>query len=64
MKSRLAYMHRRAEDGSLDVVDHLYRFALMERKGPEERFCSGGAGCFGTVGEYCSTFPNLFKRGG
>jgi CubicO group peptidase (beta-lactamase class C family) len=60
MKRRLAYMHRREEkDGSLHVTDHLYRFALMENPYPsEERFCSGGAGCFGTVGEYCS--PSLF----
>lgn len=62
MKRRLAYMHHRAEDGSLTVADHLYRFALMERKSPEaaaeERFCSGGAGCFGTIGEYCSISPS------
>ncbi|RAO71459.1 uncharacterized protein BHQ10_007471 [Talaromyces amestolkiae] len=63
MKSRLAYMHRRAEDGSLGVVDHLYRFALMERQGPEERFCSGGAGCFGTVGEYCKLIAVLLNNG-
>ncbi|EED16444.1 beta-lactamase family protein [Talaromyces stipitatus ATCC 10500] len=67
MKSRLAYMHRREEkDGSLHVTDHIYRFALMERKnsdGPEERFCSGGAGCFGTVGDYCKIIAVLLNNG-
>lgn len=60
MKSRLAYTHRRdTVDGSLHVIDHIYRFPLVERQHsdlPEERFCSGGAGCFGTVVDYCSEF--------
>ncbi|EEA21903.1 hypothetical protein TMatcc_008670 [Talaromyces marneffei ATCC 18224] len=67
MKRRLAYMHRREEDGSLHVTDHLYRFALMEKKasdsGAEERFCSGGAGCFGTIGDYCKIIAVLLNNG-
>lgn len=66
MKRRLAYMHRRDDEGSLSVTDHLYRFPLMEKKSPEateERFCSGGAGCFGTVGDYCSTsLPSCLEQ--
>lgn len=58
MKKRLAYMHQREIDGSLHVSDHLYRFALVEHDGPEDRFCSGGAGCFGSPSEYCSTFSS------
>ncbi|OKL56493.1 hypothetical protein UA08_08241 [Talaromyces atroroseus] len=53
MKKRLAYMHRRdGRDGSLKVVDHQYRFPLAEKR--SSLFCSGGAGCFGTVAEYCT----------
>ncbi|PCG90876.1 Beta-lactamase-related [Penicillium occitanis (nom. inval.)] len=62
MKRRLAYMHRRDDKGSLGVTDHLYRFALMDSKGPEESFCSGGAGCFGTVGDYCSPSPSCLEN--
>jgi CubicO group peptidase (beta-lactamase class C family) len=60
MKQRLAYMHQREIDGSLHVSDHLYRFPLVEHAGPEDRFCSGGAGCFGSPSEYCSTFFFFF----
>lgn len=62
MKNRLAYMHRREDDGSLHVIDHAYRFPLTEKKNPDDaeaRFCSGGAGCFGTPAEYCSLCPFL-----
>ncbi|CRG90093.1 putative protein Rv1367c/MT1414 [Talaromyces islandicus] len=63
MKKRLAYMHKRENDGSLHVSDHLYRFALVERSGPEDRFCSGGAGCFGSPSEYCKIIAALLNNG-
>ncbi|KAH8700190.1 beta-lactamase family protein [Talaromyces proteolyticus] len=65
MKKRLAYMHRREKDGSLHLSDHLYRFPLAERRTgqPEDRFCSGGAGCFGTPVEYCKIIAVLLNNG-
>lgn len=59
MKSRLVSMHCREADGSLHLVDHVYKFSLTERKNPEmpeDRFCSGGGGCFGVLVEYCSKY--------
>ncbi|KAI1359613.1 beta-lactamase family protein [Xylaria arbuscula] len=47
--SKLAYMHRRAKDGSISQTDHLYRKPLLPltEQGKEDRFCAGGHGCFG-----------------
>lgn len=54
-KSRLAYMHQRAPDGTLKIRDHLYRYPLTVKEGQdEERFCMGGAGCFGSPVEFTS----------
>lgn len=54
--SNLAFLHRRAADGSLSHVDHLYRAPLSQhREGSEkERFCAGGHGCFGRPAELSS----------
>lgn len=62
MKSRLVSMHCREADGSLHLIDHVYQYPLTERKSPEmpeDRFCSGGGGCFGTLVEYCSKYQCL-----
>lgn len=54
MVAELAYMHQRAKDGPLSVVDHLCRLPLLPGKREEpNRFCMGGAGCFGKPIEYC-----------
>lgn len=54
MKRDLAYMHRRAKDGSLSVTDHLYRTPLLPSLEKEkDRFCMGGAGCFGKPVQFC-----------
>ncbi|KAE8374463.1 beta-lactamase family protein [Aspergillus bertholletiae] len=60
MKMSLAYMHQRDKDGALSVTDHLYRYPLVPcRPGREkQRFCMGGAGCFGRPAEYCTTLLN------
>lgn len=60
MKMNLAHMHQRDKDGTLSVTDHLYRYPLLPcRPGMEkQRFCMGGAGCFGKPVEYCSMFPS------
>ncbi|EED20888.1 esterase, putative [Talaromyces stipitatus ATCC 10500] len=66
MKTRLVSMHRREPDGSLHVVGHVYQFPLSERKNPEmpeDRFCSGGGGCFGTMVDYCKIIAALLNNG-
>lgn len=60
MKTALAYMHQRSEEGRLRVIDHLYRYPLLPCEPGEEenRFCMGGAGCFGKPVEYCRKATN------
>lgn len=56
MKSRLAYMHQREANEALSLRDHLYRTPLLinsEEVEDGQAFCMGGAGCFGTIPEYC-----------
>ena len=62
MKMNLAYMHQRDKDGTAKVTDHLYRYPLLPCKpGMEaQRFCMGGAGCFGKPIEYCSMWFSKF----
>ncbi|KAI9043606.1 serine hydrolase domain-containing protein [Aspergillus affinis] len=65
MVADLAYMHQRAQDGSLSVTDHLYRYPLLARK-PEDQgkgFCMGGAGCFGKPVELCQLITVLLNDG-
>lgn len=57
-KALLAYMHFRASDGSLEIIDHIYRYPLLPLKSNENRFCMGGAGCFGKPIEYCRAWDN------
>lgn len=56
MKSRLVSMHRREPDGSLHVVDRPYPLTFRKDDSPNDEFCSGGGGCFGSVFDYSSTF--------
>ncbi|KAE8138368.1 beta-lactamase family protein [Aspergillus pseudotamarii] len=65
MKMNLAYMHQRDKDGELSVTDHLYRYPLLPCKpGMEkQRFCMGGAGCFGKPVEYCKIIATLLNDG-
>jgi CubicO group peptidase (beta-lactamase class C family) len=56
MKSRMAYMHQRAKDGTLSVRDHLYRYPLVLNRHESHPFFMGGAGCFGKPIEYCSKY--------
>ncbi|OGM44169.1 beta-lactamase family protein [Aspergillus bombycis] len=65
MKMNLAYMHQRDKDGTVKVTDHLYRYPLLPCKpGTErQRFCMGGAGCFGKPIEYCKIIATLLNDG-
>ncbi|CAG8931608.1 unnamed protein product [Penicillium salamii] len=64
MKRDLAYMHRRANDGSLSVIDHLYRTPLLPRLEKEkDRFCMGGAGCFGKPVQFCRIIATMLNDG-
>ncbi|GAB1193235.1 hypothetical protein APSETT444_002438 [Aspergillus pseudonomiae] len=65
MKMNLAYMHQRDKDGTAKVTDHLYRYPLLPCKpGMEaQRFCMGGAGCFGKPIEYCKIIATLLNDG-
>lgn len=61
MINSLAYLHQRSQDGSLSVTDHLLRYPLLPCKANAEkdRFCMGGAGCFGKPIEFCRMCPAL-----
>ncbi|KAE8147903.1 beta-lactamase family protein [Aspergillus avenaceus] len=65
MIARLAYMHQRAQDGTLSVTDHINRSALLPcLPGMEKlRSCMGGAGCFGQPIEYCRIIATLLNDG-
>ncbi|KNG88086.1 beta-lactamase family protein [Aspergillus nomiae NRRL 13137] len=65
MKMNLAYMHQRDKDGTLKTTDHLYRYPLLPCKPGMEsnRFCMGGAGCFGKPIEYCKLIATLLNDG-
>ncbi|RAK93887.1 beta-lactamase family protein [Aspergillus costaricaensis CBS 115574] len=65
MKLSLAAMHQRAKDGTLSVRDHLYRYPLLPPNpgGEEDRFCMGGAGCFGKPLEFCRIVAALLNDG-
>ncbi|OJJ75774.1 hypothetical protein ASPBRDRAFT_191980 [Aspergillus brasiliensis CBS 101740] len=65
MKLSLASMHQRAKDGTLSVRDHLYRYPLLPPNpgGEEDRFCMGGAGCFGKPIEFCRVLAALLNDG-
>lgn len=56
MKSKLAHMHRRDQDGTLQPRDHILRKPLeMKSKEEADRFFNGGgAGMFGKPKDYCS----------
>jgi hypothetical protein len=62
MKSRLAFMHNRATDGSLSRRDHLLHRPLIAKSAEDIKAClnSGGAGGFAKPTEYCSTFCSIF----
>ncbi|KAB8206403.1 beta-lactamase family protein [Aspergillus parasiticus] len=64
-KMNLAYVHQRDKEGALSVTDHLYRYPLLPCKpGTEkQRFCMGGAGCFGKPIEYCKIIATLLNDG-
>lgn len=61
MINSLAYLHQRSQDGSLKVADHLLRYPLLSAKpsAEKDRFCMGGAGCFGKPIEFCRMCPAL-----
>ncbi|GKZ23484.1 hypothetical protein AbraIFM66951_008518 [Aspergillus brasiliensis] len=65
MRRSLASMHQRAKDGTLSVRDHLYRYPLLPPNpgGEEDRFCMGGAGCFGKPIEFCRVLAALLNDG-
>lgn len=58
LRSKLAYMHQREKDGSLQARDHLHRMPLVVDPHNKEEtgkiFKSGGAGLFASPREYCS----------
>lgn len=58
MRSRLAYMNARDQDGSLRPRDHLLRAPLVvdleDQAEVDKIFNSGGAGMFAKPQEYCS----------
>ncbi|KAJ8111000.1 hypothetical protein ONZ43_g5731 [Nemania bipapillata] len=55
MKSKLAYMHAKDQDGTLRPRNHLLRAPLVVSHDNEALFHSGGAGMFAKPQEYCST---------
>lgn len=56
MKSKLAYMNHRENDGTLRPRDHLARLpaAVSSKEEAERCFNSGGGGMFAQPREYCS----------
>jgi CubicO group peptidase (beta-lactamase class C family) len=58
MREKLAYMHSRDADGTLQPRDHLLRLPLVVDPDNESEtsrvFNSGGAGMFAKPQEYCS----------
>lgn len=61
MKSKLAYMNHRDQNGNLRPRDHLLRGALVVRNKDEADgfFNGGGAGMFGKPRDYCSKPSSL-----
>ena len=59
MRSKLAYMHQREQDGTVRVRDHLQRLPLVIDPDNKDEvasiFNSGGAGMFAQPQEYGST---------
>lgn len=63
MKSKLAFMHQRATDGTLSIRDHICRSALVRDEDDNSGgFCMGGCGCFGRPVEFCSERTILTKN--
>ena len=56
MKSKMAYMNHRENDGTLRPRDHLARLpvAVSSKEEAERTFNSGGGGMFAQPREYCS----------
>lgn len=65
MKAKLAHMHQRGKDGSMEERDHLYRRPLMaETQEEKDRiFNSGGAGCFATPTDYSQILAVFLNNG-
>lgn len=61
MRKRLAFMHKRATDGTLTTTDHTAHNMLrnIEAGNVKGVVNSGGAGCFSTTGDYCGEYPVL-----
>lgn len=59
MRSKLAHMHQRDQDGKLRIRDHLQRLPLVIDPDNKDEaaavFNSGGAGMFAQPQEYGST---------
>lgn len=59
--SRLAYMHQRAADGTLQVTDTVFRYPLIAAKESRDPFYMGGCGCFGSPVEFCGMLPHISR---
>lgn len=60
MIQKLAYMHQRGADGSIDVTDTLFRYPLVAGKENKDAFFMGGGGCFGSPVEWCRRSPSFW----
>ncbi|MCJ1252361.1 hypothetical protein MMC24_000166 [Lignoscripta atroalba] len=64
MKSKLAHMHAKYQDGTVHTRDHLLRRPLLA---PEDEikhiYNSAGAGCFARPLEYCEILATLLNDG-
>ncbi|KAK7726592.1 hypothetical protein SLS63_007561 [Diaporthe eres] len=65
MKSKLAYMNHRENDGTLRPRDHLARLpaAVSSKEEAERCFNSGGGGMFAQPREYCKILAVLLNDG-
>ncbi|KAL4884561.1 beta-lactamase family protein [Aspergillus karnatakaensis] len=62
--SNLAYLHRRADDGSLMHIDHLYQTPLTWKvEVGKQMFCAGGHGCFGKPTHFLRLISVLLNDG-
>lgn len=62
MRSKLAFMHQRAKDGTLSLREHLCRATLVAKETElNGKFCMGGCGCFGRPVEFCSMFLMTYQ---